>query len=65
MLRAFGLGAILVVFWLLLSGHYTLMLISLGFGSSALVVYLALRMDVVDHEVVPLQLGGRFWFYLP
>ena len=65
MLRAFGLGAILVVFWLLLSGHYTLMLISFGFGSSAVVVYLALRMDVVDDESVPLQLGGRFWLYLP
>ncbi len=65
MLRAFGLGAILVVFWLLLSGHYTPMLISLGVGSSALVVYLAMRMDVVDHGGVPLQLGGRFWLYLP
>ena len=65
MLRAFGLGTILVVFWLLLSGHYTLMLTSFGVGSSALVVYLALRMDVVDHEGVPLQLGGRFWLYLP
>ena len=65
MLRAFGLGASLVVFWLLLSGHYTPMLISFGVGSSALVVYLAMRMDVVDHEGVPLQLGGRFWLYLP
>lgn len=65
MLRAFGLGAILVVFWLLLSGHYTPLLISFGVGSSALVVYLALRMDVVDQEGVPLQLGGRFWLYLP
>ena len=65
MLRAFGLGTILVVFWLLLSGHFTLLLISFGVGSSALVVYLALRMDVVDHEGVPLQLGGRFWLYLP
>jgi len=41
------------------------MLISFGVGSSALVVYLAMRMDVVDHEGVPLQLGGRFWLYLP
>ncbi len=65
MLRAFGLGAILVVFWLLLSGHYTPLLVSFGVGSSALVVYLALRMDVVDHEGVPLQLRGRFWLYLP
>jgi multicomponent Na+:H+ antiporter subunit E len=65
LLRAFGLGAILFVFWLLLSGHYTPLLISFGAGSSALVVYLSMRMDVVDHEGLPLQLGGRFWLYLP
>lgn len=65
MLRAFGLGAILFGFWLLLSGRYTPLLIGFGVGSSALVVYLALRMDVVDHEGLPLQVGGRFWAYLP
>jgi multicomponent Na+:H+ antiporter subunit E len=65
LLRAFGLGAILFVFWLLLSGHYTPLLISFGAGSSALVVYLSMRMDVVDHEGLPLQLGGRFWLYIP
>ncbi len=65
MLRAFGLGAILFGFWLLLSGHYTGLLIGLGLGSVALVVYLAMRMDVVDHEGVPLHVGGRFWLYLP
>jgi len=64
-LRAFGLGAILFIFWLLLSGHYTPMLIGFGLGSSVLVVYLATRMDVVDHEGLPLQLGGRFWVYFP
>jgi multicomponent Na+:H+ antiporter subunit E len=65
LLRAFGLGAILFGFWLALSGHYTPLLISLGAGSSVLVVYLAVRMDVVDHEGVPLQVGGRFWMYVP
>lgn len=65
MLRAFGLGAILIAFWLLLSGHYTPMLIGLGLGSTVLVVYLAVRMEVVDHEGLPLHLGGRFWLYLP
>ena len=65
MLRAFGLGAILFIFWLLLSGHYTPMLIGFGLGSSVLVVYLATRMDVVDHEGLPLQLGGRFWVHFP
>lgn len=65
MLRAFGLGAILFGFWLLLSGHYTPMLIGLGVGSCVLVVYIAMRMDVVDHEGQPLHLGGRFWWYMP
>ena len=65
MLRAFGLGALLFGFWLLLSGIYTPMLIGFGVGSTALVVYLSLRMDVVDHEGQPLQLGGRFWRYAP
>jgi len=65
LLRAFGLGALLFGFWLLLSGHYTPMLIGFGLGSSVLVVYLSLRMDVVDHEGIPLQLGGRFWRYFP
>jgi len=36
-----------------------------GAGSVALVVYIALRMDVVDHEGLPIDLGGRFWLYLP
>ncbi len=66
MLRALGLGAILFIFWLLLSGHYTdTLLIGLGLGSCGLVVGLAMRMDLVDHEGVPLQLGGRFWVYFP
>ncbi|MFQ5536702.1 MAG: Na+/H+ antiporter subunit E [Gemmatimonadota bacterium] len=65
MLRAFGLGAILFSFWISISGHYTPLLLSLGVGSAALVVYLAHRMDVVDSEGLPLHLGGRFWAYLP
>lgn len=65
MLRALGLGVILFTFWVLLSGHYTPLLLSLGVLSSALVVFLAMRMDVVDHEGLPLHLGGRFWVYLP
>jgi len=65
LLRAFGLGATLFGFWLLLSGHYTPMLLSFGVGSCVLVVYLSLRMDVVDEEGVPLHASGRLAFYLP
>jgi len=65
LLRALGLGAVLYGFWLVLSGHYTPLLLGLGLVSVALVVYLAARMDVVDEEGIPLQLGGRFWIYVP
>ena len=66
MLRTLGLGTMLFVFWLMLSGHYTPLLLTLGVASVVLVVYLSERMDVVDHEGVPLHLGGRLFFgYLP
>ena len=65
MLRAFGLGAILFGFWLLLSGHDTPLLLSFGVLSCVLVVYLSMRMEVVDDEGVPLQALGRVMLYLP
>lgn len=65
MLRAIGLGVLLLGFWLALSGHYTPMLISFGVGSSIFVVWVAHRMDVVDHEGVPFHLTGRFLVYFP
>lgn len=65
MLRSLGLGAILYGFWLLLSGHYTPLLLGLGVLSCALVVFIARRMDVVDEEGLPLQIVPRFIAYLP
>ncbi len=63
--RALGLGGILFGVWLLLSGHYEPLLLGLGVASSVLVVLIALRMDVVDHEGVPLYLGRRVLAYIP
>jgi len=54
-----SLSLTLAVFWLLNSGHYTLLILSLGLVSIALVVYIAHRMDVVDHESQPLLLPLR------
>jgi multicomponent Na+:H+ antiporter subunit E len=65
LLRAFGLGAILFGFWLALSGHYTPLVTTFGVASCVLVVYIALRMQVVDPEGVPLHVAGRFFLYLP
>lgn len=46
----------LAIFWLLNSGHYAALMLSLGAVSIALVLYIAHRMDVVDHESQPLHL---------
>ncbi len=66
--HAISLGLFLAVIWLLLSGHYTLLLISFGLLSVALVVLLALRMDVVDREGQPLHLNSKalviYWCWL-
>lgn len=51
-------------FWLLLSGHYTPLLIELGLASVALSVYLAVRMGAVDEKSVPFDLAGRIALYL-
>ncbi len=65
MARIVGLWVILFAVWLLLSGHYTPLLIGFGMGSCALVVYIAMRMDVADHEGVPIDWAGRFLLFLP
>lgn len=63
-----SLGLFLASIWLLLSGHYSVLLISLGFLSVLLVVILALRMDVIDHEGQPLHLNLQaliiYWYWL-
>ena len=46
----------LAAFWLLNSGHYSILMLSLGLASIAFVIYIAHRMDVVDHESQPLHL---------
>ena len=52
--------------WLLLSGHFTPLLISLGLASVLLVAWFLRRMDRVDHEPITLRpglglLGYLFW----
>ena len=67
MKHALGLIATLTVFWLALSGHYTPMLLSFGALSIALVVVLARRMHIVDHEGQVAGLRPRvllYWLWL-
>ncbi|MEP4380820.1 MAG: Na+/H+ antiporter subunit E [Alphaproteobacteria bacterium] len=53
------------VFWLVLSGHYTPLLMVIGAVCSVLVVMLGSRMAVVDREGHPIDLVGRAIWYWP
>lgn len=66
MRHTISLSLTLAAFWLLNSDHNTPLILSLGVVSIAIVVYIAHRMDVVDHESQPLHLtpklpGYHFW----
>jgi len=54
-----SLGILLFGLWLGLSGHMEPLLLSLGLASTLLALYLAHRMDVVDHESHPIHLTFR------
>jgi len=53
----------LAAFWLLNSGHNTLLILSLGLASIILVLIIAHQMDVVDQESQPLHLSPRIFSY--
>lgn len=66
-LHAISLAGALYGLWLLLSGHGEPLLLVLGLCSTALVVFIALRMDVIDHESHPLHLTFKlpaYWVWL-
>ena len=65
MIHALSLGTVLVGLWLLLSGHYTFFLLTLGVASTVLVLVIALRMDVVDQEGHPVHLTFTALLYWP
>lgn len=56
MRHTISLSLALAAFWLLNSGHYTPLILSLAVISIAVVLYIVHRMDVVDHESQPLHL---------
>lgn len=53
----------LVAFWLLNSGHYSLLILSLGLASIALVLIISHKMDVVDQESQPIYLSTKILGY--
>jgi multicomponent Na+:H+ antiporter subunit E len=65
MKHTLSLFVTLAAFWLLNSGHYTLLMLSLGFASILLILVIAHKMDVVDQESQPLHLTSSiFGYYL-
>jgi multicomponent Na+:H+ antiporter subunit E len=67
LLHAVSLFAVLYGLWLALSGHYTPFLLVVGAICAALVVAVAMRMDVVDREGHPIHLSYRapiYWAWL-
>lgn len=65
MKHAIALFLLLLAVWLLNSGHYTALMISFGVASCLFVIWLSIRMGIVDDEGVPIHLLPRLPVYLP
>ncbi|MEX2359681.1 MAG: Na+/H+ antiporter subunit E [Gammaproteobacteria bacterium] len=65
MVHVLSLAALLSTVWLLLSGMFYPLFLVLGAASIAVVIWLSARMDVADHEGVPVSLGWRTLVYWP
>ena len=65
MRRTLILFVLLFATWLLWSGHYTPLLLSLGVASCAFVAWMAWRMGLVDREGVPIEIAPRMLLYMP
>ena len=63
-MKSFLLFVILLSLWLLMSGHYTFLIISLGVISCLFCVYLAKRANLIDDEGLPLFFLPRLLNYL-
>jgi multicomponent Na+:H+ antiporter subunit E len=63
-MRSLSLAVSLFAFWLVLSGHYTTMLITIGALSAGICVLMALRVRTVDDEGQPIELlRGAVTYY--
>ena len=63
--RIASLAIVLMVFWLVLSGHYTIRLISLGVITTIGCIAMARRMELIDAEGHPVQLAFAALTYIP
>lgn len=64
-MRYLSLAGFLFAFWLALSGHYTLFLITAGAVSAVLCVLAAIRMRTADAEGHPIELVWGALTYFP
>jgi multicomponent Na+:H+ antiporter subunit E len=60
-----SLFIVLFSIWLLWSGHYTSLLLTLGLFSCLLVLLMMRRMGAIDHEAMPIEITLRMLGYLP
>ncbi|MFK8012083.1 MAG: Na+/H+ antiporter subunit E [Marinicellaceae bacterium] len=63
MKHSISLFVSLAIFWLVNSGHYTILLLLIGVASVVFVVLIARRMDVIDHESQPIHLTFKLPSY--
>jgi len=63
--QAIALAAALAGFWVLLSGYWLTLIVALGIASIALCVFIARRLDIVDHEGHPVHLTLPGLTYFP
>ena len=63
-MKSFVLFFILFSLWLLMSGHYNLLIVSLGIISCAFCVYVAKRGKLIDDEGLPIFFMPRLLNYL-
>ncbi|MEK9926269.1 MAG: cation:proton antiporter, partial [Alphaproteobacteria bacterium] len=64
MLRIIILFVVFMASWLLLSGHYTPLITSLGVISCVLVTFLSVRIGGADKEGFPTHLFARLPAYI-
>ncbi|MEL6962017.1 MAG: Na+/H+ antiporter subunit E [Pseudomonadota bacterium] len=65
MFQIISLAVVLSLLWLLLSGHYNPLLLSLGLVSVILTLVVSVRMKVADREGHPVHLALRGLLYWP
>ncbi len=67
MFHTIRVGLLLALLWLVLSGHFDPLLLSLGVVSVCLSAWISHRMDVADHETFMLRFGPGlvlYWLWL-